>query len=384
MHRTWSSLILILVFALVRICTAEEEPAKTWQYSADVLQPFWETSVMRGESMLFLKSSADGQARASVCFPIENPLSVTNSSGSVTYEEGRDFQWTKGSRKIVLPKGSRIVSSTPADLRRPAKSQQYHLPHRDGNGDIFFGGRLEYADLQTCVTYEHAAESWHDIAPTFDESALPATIKKLRAKQPLRIVTIGDSISAGCNASGWAGAPPFQPAYPELVRLNLEKHSGSKVSLTNLSVSGMSTDWALTMVDKIVEARPDLVIVAFGMNDASGRPTAEYQANTKAVVDRVRHRLPEAEFILVATMIGNRDWVSLKQELFPEFRAALKELRGPGVAVADVTTIWGELLKRKTHYDLTGNGVNHPNDFGHRVYAQVISALLVPKTRVRE
>ena len=26
----------------------------------------------------------------------------------------------------------------------------------------------------------------------------------------------------------------------------------------------------------------------------------------------------------------------------------------------------------------TGNGVNHPNDFGHRVYAQVLSALLIP------
>ncbi|MCA9060384.1 MAG: hypothetical protein KDA85_17865, partial [Planctomycetaceae bacterium] len=27
--------------------------------------------------------------------------------------------------------------------------------------------------------------------------------------------------------------------------------------------------------------------------------------------------------------------------------------------------------------DLTGNGVNHPNDFGHRVYAQVLASLLL-------
>jgi lysophospholipase L1-like esterase len=363
---------------------AGDEPTNTWTYSAELLQPFWESNLMRGESVLFLKDSSGGEARASVCFPIEKPLTLTNSSGTVTYEEGRDFKWTTGSREIVLPAGSRIISSTPADLRRPAKSQQYHLPHRDGNGDIYFGGRLEYADLQTCVTYEHSVESWDEIAPAFDESALPSTIRTLRAKQPLRIVTIGDSISAGCNASGWAGAAPFQPAYPELVQLDLEKRTGSKVSLTNLSVSGMSTDWALTMIDKIVDARPDLVIVAFGMNDASGRPAADYQANTNAVVDKVRHKLPKAEIILVAPMFGNRDWVSLKQELFPEFCAALKKLREPGVAVADVTSIWGELLKHKTHYDLTGNGVNHPNDFGHRVYAQVISALLVPQAQTRE
>jgi len=30
------------------------------------------------------------------------------------------------------------------------------------------------------------------------------------------------------------------------------------------------------------------------------------------------------------------------------------------------------LLERKSVYDLTGNGINHPNDFGHRVYAQTI------------
>jgi hypothetical protein len=33
-------------------------------------------------------------------------------------------------------------------------------------------------------------------------------------------------------------------------------------------------------------------------------------------------------------------------------------------------------LKRKQDWDQTGNGVNHPNDFGHRVYAQVILKLL--------
>ncbi|MCA9034833.1 MAG: alpha/beta hydrolase [Planctomycetaceae bacterium] len=37
------------------------------------------------------------------------------------------------------------------------------------------------------------------------------------------------------------------------------------------------------------------------------------------------------------------------------------------------------MLKRKSDHDLTGNGVNHPNDFGHRIYAQVLSSLLLPR-----
>jgi acyl-CoA thioesterase-1 len=372
----WPSIILTV--AHFHICPAQEQQSPSWQYSAELLQPFWESDVMRGESVLFLRPTDDGEARASVLFPMEQVLSVTNAAGDITYEEGKDYRWTKNLREIVLPAKSRIVSSAPTGLLRPANSQQYHLPHRDGKGDIFFGGRLEYQALQTCITYKHKRDSWSEIAPTLDEIRLPKTLVKLRAGMPLRIVVIGDSISVGCNASGWAGGPPFQPAYPELLKQNLANQYGSEISLTNLSVSGMSTDWALTMVDKIVEARPDLVVVAFGMNDAGGRPAADYQAKTKSLIDQLRAKMPDTEFILVATMIGNRDWISLKQELFPEYSDVLKKLRGPGVAVADVTSIWAELLKHKQHYDVTGNGVNHPNDFGHRIYAQVISTLLVP------
>ena len=33
---------------------------------------------------------------------------------------------------------------------------------------------------------------------------------------------------------------------------------------------------------------------------------------------------------------------------------------------------WCRLLEKKDFYDLTGNGVNHPNDYGHRVYNAVL------------
>ncbi len=76
-------------------------------------------------------------------------------------------------------------------------------------------------------------------------------------------------------------------------------------------------------------------------------------------------------------MLGNRDWTALNHSLFPQYRDALAALCGNGIVLADLTGVWTELLKHKQDRDLTGNGVNHPNDFGHRVYAQVLSALLV-------
>ena len=94
------------------------------------------------------------------------------------------------------------------------------------------------------------------------------------------------------------------------------------------------------------------------------------------MIEYIRKQLPNAEFVLVASMLGNRDWTTLKHELFPKYRDALKELCEPGIALADMTSIWTGILERKQDWDQTGNGVNHPNDFGHRIYAQVIAKLL--------
>jgi hypothetical protein len=93
----------------------------------------------------------------------------------------------------------------------------------------------------------------------------------------------------------------------------------------------------------------------------------------------IREKAPEAEFVLVASMLGNRSWIRLQHERFGEYRDALLKLREPGIAVADLTSVWTGFLERKHDWDQTGNGVNHPNDWGHRVYAQVISTLVEPR-----
>jgi hypothetical protein len=74
-------------------------------------------------------------------------------------------------------------------------------------------------------------------------------------------------------------------------------------------------------------------------------------------------------------MTANPAWQYAAPELYPAYLDAVRALRRPGFAVADVTPPWTWIAGRKNYHDLTGNGVNHPNDFGHRLYAEAILAL---------
>lgn len=367
---------LLFAISTLSAAMAADQP-KAWQFSRAALSPFWESTTMEGESVLFVRESNDKAPEASLLFEPTKILAVRSASGETTYVEGQDYVWKPGTKQISLPAGTRIISKTAQDLRRQPGSQQFKLTHRDGNGEIMFGGSHEYHDMQTFITYTHQPGQWAGPAPKFAGDQLPKTIEKLSSKKPLTIALLGDSISTGCNASGWANAAPFQPPYQDLLVRNLEESYGTKVTLKNFAVGGTDTGWGIANVPKLIEVHPDLVILAFGMNDSSGRPAKDYQANISTMIDLISKANPDTEFILIATMLGNRDWVTLKHELFPQYRDALAQLCRKGVVLADLTSMWTEMLKHKQDRDLTGNGVNHPNDFGHRVYAQVLSALLI-------
>jgi lysophospholipase L1-like esterase len=366
----------VLCLSVANGISAQQPDQHVWQYKPELLRPFWAGGVVQGESVLFIKDEKTGQASAKVLFAIQDVIQIQNSSGTVTYESGKDYQVGVDRREIILPAGSKIASYTTADLRRPAKSQPYELTHRDGNGEIMFGAKLEYAEMQTCISYRHAADDWKKPVAKFDPKTLPLCVARLTKREPLSIVSLGDSISAGANASGGYDAAPYQPAYPELVRLGLAEHYGCEVTMKNLSVGGKDTAWGLTQVDSVVAEKPQLVILAFGMNDSAGRSAADYKSLTQQTIEAIRKRIPDCEFILVASMLGNRDWIRLKHEVFPEYRDALESLCGPGIGLADLTTIWTGFLELKHDWDQTGKGVNNPNDFGHRVYAQTILSLL--------
>jgi lysophospholipase L1-like esterase len=341
-----------------------------------LLDPAWASPVVYLESSILLQLEKDGPLTARLAFPAAEVLEVATAGRRHTFDPARDFKLSADGLVLTFTDPGPVEPIRTADLFPPndaPNSYRHRLGHPDQNL-LYRPGRW-FHDRDVEVTSKRREAP---APPPAGAGTLPKTVARLKAGRPLVLGVSGDSISTGLDASGTAAAPPYQPGYPDLVAAQLEASFGGRVTVKNRAVAGWSVENGVADVDKLVADKPDLVLVAYGMNDVGRRDPKWFGQQTKALLDRVRTALPDAEVVLVSPMLGNAEWVHTPRDMFVKYRDALTALAGPGVALADVTVVWELLLKHKHDLDLTGNGLNHPNDFGHRVYAQTILALFPP------
>jgi len=325
----------------------------TWEPDP-LLVPFWETTAMYRESVM-LRGNDQG-ATATLLFHVNSITAVTNAAGDQVYEEGADYIVEPAQRRLVRTPGSRMP--------------WVHSAASGGSGALTH-------DHTIAVSYTHAGKpmSWR---PDAQLARLPRLADRVRRGAPIGLCAIGDSITAGYDASGFHGLPPLQPPYVPLVARAMERRSGAGVRLDNLATAGWTAADGLWEGERVAALQPDLVLVAFGMNDATYAEADEFAANIATLVDGVRAGHPSAEFVLVSPMLPTRACTWVDPSRFAGYQERLRALGGDGVAFVDMTRLWSEVGQRKTTDDLSNNGLNHPNDFGHRLYAHTIIAALWP------
>ncbi len=328
-------------------------------------------------SVLFCDENG-GNIRARLAFPAQKILSVRAANRSHEFHIDRDVTLSEDGLSLTFRDAGPIAPFKPADLYPPIDAPSSYK-HRVGHPEegLYYAPGRGFLDRDVEITYVRNGE-W--TGPPFElaEKSLPRTLKLLKDGKPIRLGVSGDSISFGWDASRMSDAPPYQFAYPSLVAAQITESTGCEVDLVNRAVSGWSVANGVEDLPRLLAAKPDLVIVAYGMNDVGRRDPAWFGNQTKLIVDRIKSEQPMTEIILVAPMMGNREWIHTPREMFPLYRDELAKLVGEGVALADVTGVWQAFLDHKHDLDLTGNGLNHPNDFGHRLYAQTILGLLLP------
>ena len=113
---------------------------------------------------------------------------------------------------------------------------------------------------------------------------LKQTPEKLKTGQPVKIVCLGDSVTGIYYHTGG------RRAYPEMLEFALRMtYPKADVTVVNAGISGNKTDDGLNRLQKdVLDLKPDLVTVMFGLNDLTVLPVTDFRANLAQIIRRCR------------------------------------------------------------------------------------------------
>jgi lysophospholipase L1-like esterase len=206
-------------------------------------------------------------------------------------------------------------------------------------------------------------------------AAVPPTPSLLQfGSSPVTIVCLGDSVTGVYYHTGG------RRAYPEMLELAIRKAlPQAQVKVINAGISGHATTQGLARLDRdVLQHKPDLVTISFGLNDMTRLTEEQFVANLKTLV--VRCREAKAQVVLctpnaVITTSGR------PVEKLVRYCDRIRELgRTLKVPVCDQFAA-GESLRAKDPWAwrLTMSDEIHPNMDGHKRMAQELCHTITGK-----
>jgi lysophospholipase L1-like esterase len=231
----------------------------------------------------------DYAMRYGYCFPIEST------------------EWIK----ITVPWSELMpeLASPLVDAGHHAQRGRGVAPSRFRN--LFIGKWFYWREHPACsFTIERLALEKHVArgapAGVPKEPGLPRVLAKLKAKQPVTMVTMGDSLT---DKRHWANHDKLWAE--ELVK-RLKAAYGSEVTLVNPAIGGTTLSQNIVLMPRWLRAapQPDLVIIWFGGNDWDGGVRGQrFKEYLEVAVDRIRRDTKgQAEVLIMTTCPGFAAW----------------------------------------------------------------------------
>lgn len=348
------------------------------------LYPVWEGTTVYNETLWFAAGNT-----APLLYTPDEVLSVKSYDLGTTYTENVDY--VVDGDEIVRTDSSDIPYMTEAQYYPSSPPSSASVARDDGTYWYIVEGD-DISKRQVTVTYTHSnTVDW--TLPRDDSAKLSKTVEKLESGETLKVVFYGDSITVGANSSEYLCIEPYAESYANMVKSYLAaRYPGATIDFVNNAVGGTDSNWGngvssgVDAIDSLYESEgdhfqvrvldedPDLLFIAFGMNDQESSPYVSYRSNIASMIEKVRAQNPDVEIVLVASMIANPETAYYNKD-YEAYQDALIELGETYDNVA-VSTTYNTVMSvydaGVRFQDCTANNANHPNDFMMRLYAQTL------------
>ena len=363
----------------------ERTKTKPWS-NKEVYQPYWKGNIIYQETVLCIDDGKEISGMLQYA-PVKI-LSIRDYLFQTEYEEGTDY--VIQGNKVILPAGTSCPYLTLENLEGKNLPSKYRamptaaLANAETDyymwtNDVFYTESSLLYGHQICVSYVYDLKDV-DLSqfPEFG-SVAPKFLAKLRAGENAVITVTGDSVTEGCSASSKFNHEPMMPQFTTQLGYALNEAYEGKVSVKNYAVGGTTSNEAVStdVAAKLVKAKSDLVLIHFGINDSGGLSAQNLKSNIKKVVDDTLRSLPDCEFLFIKCFTPNPKLYS--QKTFENYWKVIDELPAEYDCfyTLDLYTPSLKMLEAKKYLDVTGNGINHPNDYIVRFYAMSLTNLFV-------
>jgi lysophospholipase L1-like esterase len=188
------------------------------------------------------------------------------------------------------------------------------------------------------------------------------------------IVCIGDSVTYGDLGTGRATTP-----YPLRLQATLRSYyNNNNITVINKGVNGRKSGVGLSNFQTdVVEENADLVIIMFGINDASGTssitPIEDFKTNISDMIDIAIDNQIQV-LILPTTPTSNTAFGENNKKIYNYGRAAIEVAQKYNVNYLDITHKLYEIYNNKDYsvYDLQNYDYAHFTQTGYHLLGDLI------------
>ncbi len=205
---------------------------------------------------------------------------------------------------------------------------------------------------------------------------LPRTAQRLKDHQALRVVCYGDSISEVGRSPQWHGGATTPAANwgQQLGVLLHAAYPGSEITVLNFGIGGQNAYEGLGRLDALGPLKPDLVLLEFGANDCCYHflQPAETRLALATLAQWTKERY--GADVMIVGCGGDNPLDPFFVHLDDTLTASRQAAADAGVPFVDMRAAVLQATDGGKRWTDFHNGAKncHPNDRGHRVWAETV------------